>query len=236
MLEIRDLRTGYDKLEVLHNVAFTVPRDKPTVVMGANAAGKTTLCKTITGLIPSWSGSIRFEGRSIEGASTAERVELGITLVPEGRQIFNEMTVKENLRLGAFIHGEPRKEDYEKIYSLFPILFERTEQHAGLLSGGEQQMLALARALMSRPRLLLLDEPSQGLAPKAIEQVVAAIDVIARSGVSILLVEQNLWMAKAIAEHTVVLETGHCIAEGPAHEIMDSDTLQNSYLGKRQET
>ncbi|WP_029557012.1 ABC transporter ATP-binding protein [Xanthobacter sp. 91] len=233
MLRIEGLTAGYGRLEVLHDVSLAVPLGIPTVVMGANAAGKTTLCRTITGLIPARGGVVGFDGEDITRLGCAERVRRGVALVPEGRQVFGEMTVRENLRLGAYIHGEPRPADYETVFGLFPILQERENQRAGLMSGGEQQMLALARALMSRPRMLLLDEPSQGLAPKAVEQVGLAVNAIARTGVAILLVEQNLALAQMIARHAVVLENGRCVAEGPADQIMSSSAIQDSYLGRR---
>ncbi|UZF95754.1 ABC transporter ATP-binding protein [Bosea sp. NBC_00550] len=233
MLRIEGLRAGYDRLEVLHGLGFEVQADDPTVVMGANAAGKTTLCRVLTGLIPAWGGTILLDGEEITRLSSADRVKRGIALVPEGRQVFGDMTVRENLRLGAYVHGEPRTNDYDAVFALFPILLEREGQRAGLLSGGEQQMLALARALMSRPRLLLLDEPSQGLAPKAVDQVAQAVNRIAETGVAILLVEQNLALAQMIARHAVVLETGTCVADGRASEIMASNAIQDSYLGKK---
>jgi len=233
MLTIKGLRAGYDRLEVLHGLDFSVSVDEPTVVMGANAAGKTTLCRVITGLIPARSGVIRFDEEDITQWPSDARVKRGIALVPEGRQIFGDMTVRDNLRLGAYVHGEPQGQDYDAVFALFPILRERAAQRAGLLSGGEQQMLALARALMSRPRLLLLDEPSQGLAPKAVDQVAHAIQSIARIGVAILLVEQNLMLAQQVAQHAVVLQTGVCVADGRARDIMASNTIQESYLGVR---
>lgn len=233
MLTIEGLRAGYDRVEVLHGVGFSVKVNAPTVVMGANAAGKTTLCRTITGLIPTRGGAVRLDGEDITRLSAADRVRRGIALVPEGRQVFGEMTVRENLRLGAYVHGEPRSADYDSVFALFPILLEREGQRAGLLSGGEQQMLALARALMSRPRLLLLDEPSQGLAPKAIDQVARAVNRIAAQDVAILLVEQNLRLAEMVAHHTVVLETGSCVAEGMASDILASSAIQDSYLGRK---
>jgi len=212
MLTIESLHAGYGQLEVLHGLNFTVAAGDPTVVMGANAAGKTTLCRVITGLIPARAGAIYFDGNDITQLAASERVKRGIALVPEGRQVFGDMTVRENLRLGAYVHGEPQRDDYNQVFALFPVLHQRAEQRAGLLSGGEQQMLALARALMSRPRLLLLDEPSQGLAPKAVDQVAHVVNQIARTGVAILLVEQNLTLAQMIAQHAVVLQTGVCVA------------------------
>ena len=202
------------------------------MVFGANGAGKTTLCRAISGLIPAWAGRLHLQGEDLTAASPATRVRCGIAQVPEGRQVFPAMTVQENLRLGAYVHGAPRHGDYDAVYALFPILAERRGQAAGLLSGGEQQMLALARALMARPRLLLLDEPSQGLAPKAVEQVGHAVRAIAATGVAILLVEQNLMLAEMIAQDAVVLETGTCVASGPAEAMLASGAIEASYLGR----
>lgn len=231
MLEISELRTGYGRMAVLHGLDLTVQVGRPTVVMGANGVGKTTLCRAVTGLIPSWEGTIHFDGQDITKLSPAERVRRGVALVPEGRQVFPDMTVRDNLRLGAFVRGEPTRADLDSVESLFPILAERQSQTAGLLSGGEQQMLALARALMSRPRLLILDEPSQGLAPKAVAQVAEAVIQIAASGVAILLVEQNLTLAEAIGEWAVILQNGRAHAQGPAIDLLGSGAVEASYLG-----
>jgi len=166
MLSIEGLVTGYDRLEVLHGVDLAVDAKQAVAVVGANGAGKSTLCRALSGLIKVRGGSIRFDGQDITHASTSARVRAGVIQVPEGRQVFPQMTVLENLVLGAFVHGAPRDADLEPIFALFPILRERRDQPAGMLSGGEQQLLALARAMMSRPRLLILDEPSQGLSPR----------------------------------------------------------------------
>ncbi|MBP2300680.1 ABC transporter ATP-binding protein [Azospirillum picis] len=232
MLRIDGLSAGYGRLEVLHAVSFTVERDLPTVMLGANGAGKTTLCRVISGLIPARAGGIVLDGADITRLSPAERVRAGIALVPEGRQVFPDMTVRENLRLGAYVHGEPGRTGFDAVFAMFPILAQRQNQRAGLLSGGEQQMLALARALMSRPRLLLLDEPSQGLAPKAVALIAETVNRIAATGVGVLLVEQNLILAQAIARHAVVLETGTCVADGPAGDLLAGGAVADSYLGK----
>lgn len=231
MLEISNLRTGYGRMAVLHGLDIRVEVDRPTVVMGANGVGKTTLCRAVTGLIPVWEGMIRFDGREITALDPAERVRAGIALVPEGRQVFPDMTVRDNLRLGAYVRGEPSRADLAAVEDLFPILAERRAQNAGLLSGGEQQMLALARALMSRPRLLILDEPSQGLAPKAVAQVAEAVKQITASGVAVLLVEQNLTLAEAIGEWAVILQNGKALSQGPAAELLGSGAVEASYLG-----
>ncbi|GEO43047.1 ABC transporter ATP-binding protein [Skermanella aerolata] len=233
MLRIDNLSAGYDRLEVLHAVSFSVERDAPTVMLGANGAGKTTLCRVITGLIPARDGGIFLDGANITRLDPSDRVKRGVALVPEGRQVFPDMTVRENLRLGAYVHGEPGPAEFDAVFAMFPILAERQNQRAGLLSGGEQQMLALARALMSRPRLLLLDEPSQGLAPKAVALVAETVNRIAAMGVAILLVEQNLILAEAVARHVVVLETGTCVADGSASEMLVSGAVEDSYLGKK---
>ena len=201
------------------------------VVLGANGAGKSTLCRAISGLIPSRGGSIVLDGDDITALSPSQRVRRGVIQVPEGRQVFPEMTVAENLRLGGWVHGEPKQQALSEVYTLFPRLGERAGQHAGLLSGGEQQMLALGRAVMARPRLLVLDEPTQGLSPVAVEQVAGAIQAIRARGVTILLVEQNMSLAEAVSEFAYVLETGRCVKSGPAAEMLSADVVAASYLG-----
>ncbi|MET0744810.1 MAG: ABC transporter ATP-binding protein [Microvirga sp.] len=233
MLEIDGLRAGYGPLEVLRAVDLSVAVGTPVAVLGANGAGKTTLCRAISGLIPIRAGRIRLDKAEINGWSTVERVRRGIVQVPEGRQIFSDMTVFENLRLGAFVHGEPKTSVLDWVFDLFPILRDRRDQRAGLMSGGEQQMLAIGRAVMAAPRLLILDEPSQGLAPKAVQHVADAVNAIAQSGVAILLVEQNLTLAQGIARHAYVLETGEFVTDGPAREIMEGQAVAASYLGSR---
>ena len=231
MLRIESLRAGYDRLEVLHGVTLEVSGGASVVVLGSNGAGKSTLCRTLSGLIPARGGSIHFDGQDVTALTPAQRVRRGIVQVPEGRQVFPEMSVMENLRLGAWVHGEPEASALGEVFSIFPRLGERAAQHAGLLSGGEQQMLALGRAMMARPRLLLLDEPTQGLSPVAVEQVANAIHAIRAHGVSILLVEQNMALAEAVSEYAYVLETGRCATHGPAAEILSADVLAASYLG-----
>ncbi|MDA8252349.1 MAG: ABC transporter ATP-binding protein [Rhodospirillales bacterium] len=231
MLRIEGLRAGYDRLEVLRDLDLVVPAGAAVVVLGANGAGKSTLCRAISGLIACRGGTITLEGKDVTALSAARRVRCGIVQVPEGRQVFPEMTVTENLRLGAWVHGEATAAALGEVFDLFPRLRERTGQNAGLLSGGEQQMLALGRAMMARPRLLVLDEPTQGLAPVMVEQVAAAIQAIRCGGVSILLVEQNLALAEAIGEHAYMLESGRCVASGPAASLLSAEVLAASYLG-----
>jgi branched-chain amino acid transport system ATP-binding protein len=182
VLTIERLHAGYGRLEVLHGVDLAVKTDQIVVVLGANGAGKTTLCRAISGLIPARDGTIRFLGEDVTKHTPSQRVRLGIAHVPEGRQVFPEMSVRDNLRLGAYVHGEPSPSELAVAFEMFPILAERQKQDAGLLSGGQQQMLALARALMARPKLLVLDEPSQGLAPQTVEQVGRAVLQIAAGG------------------------------------------------------
>jgi branched-chain amino acid transport system ATP-binding protein len=231
MLSIRNFVTGYDRLEVLHGLDLDVAAKQAVAVVGANGAGKSTLCRAISGLIKARQGRMQFDGQDITQASTSARVRVGVVQVPEGRQVFPEMTVMENLALGAFVHGKPRPGDMDSVMALFPILDERADKQAGMLSGGEQQLLALARALMARPRLLVLDEPSQGLSPKAVGLVADAIAEIKRRGVAILLVEQNLLLVEAVADYAYVLENGRCVSHGPASEILSGSLVADSYLG-----
>ncbi len=231
MLRIDSLVAGYGRLEVLHGVSLGFDKHRVVAVLGANGAGKSTLCRAVAGLVQCRSGSIHFDGQAICRLSTSARVKLGIVQVPEGRQVFPRMTVRENLRLGAFVHGEPGPAEFESVFELFPILRDRRAQMAGLLSGGEQQMLAIARAMLSRPRLLVMDEPSQGLAPKAVEQVGEVIQQIVARGVAVLLVEQNLVLAEMTAEYAHVIETGAIAAKGPMHEIISGQAIEQSYLG-----
>lgn len=231
MLEIDGLTTGYGQLDVVTNLSLTVTGEKRIVVMGANGAGKTTLCKCISGIIPAKSGSIRFMGEDVTRTTPGMRVRHGIVQVPEGRQIFPKMTVLENLKLGAFIYGAPTQQSLDEVFALFPILKERAAQLGGLLSGGEQQMLAIARAILTRPKLLMLDEPSQGLAPIAVQQVADAVNRIAASGVAILLVEQNLSLARASGEYAFVLAEGHVESSGDVSAVLSEEAVTASYLG-----
>ena len=231
MLKIDHLVAGYGLLEALHGISISLSAGQSIAVLGANGAGKTTLCRVLSGLIPAWSGTLLLDGNNLTGTTSVERVKNGIVLVPEGRQIFPQMSIDENLRLGAYIHGKPMLSELERAYSLFPILKVRLQQQAGLLSGGEQQMLALARALMSRPKYLLLDEPSQGLGPKIIEEMGEAISQISSQGVAILLVEQNLFLAELVCEKAFVLESGSVVASGPLKEILSTNLIKESYLG-----
>ncbi len=237
MLRIRNLDAGYGKLAVLRRVSLHVNRGEVVALIGANGAGKTTLLRTITGLVRARAGEILLAGRDVRRAPTEETVALGCSLVPEGRQVFAPMPVRENLLLGAYVQlrrGRRRevKEDLERIYSLFPVLRQRERQLAGTLSGGEQQMLAMGRALMARPSLLMLDEPSMGLAPLVVRDVFRTIARIGAEGCTVLLVEQNARGALRIASRGYVLETGRIVLEGTAEELLANRDVQRAYLGR----
>ena len=237
MLRVQNLRTGYGNLEVLRNVSLHVDAGEIVVLIGANGAGKSTLMNTIAGLLRPREGKVLFLGEPIQSRRASEIVSRGISLVPEGRQLFAPLTVLENLTLGAY--SLPRKQrtlavqgKLEEIWGLFPILYERRRQPAGTLSGGEQQMLAVGRALMSRPKLLLLDEPSMGLAPLVAKEIFIAIRRLRENGTTILLVEQNARAALAIATRGYVLEVGMIVAEGKSEELSSSKEIVRAYLGK----
>lgn len=232
-LEVRELRAGYGLLPVLHGVTLAVPASRLTVLVGANGAGKTSLLKTIAGVIEPMSGSVAIDGEILSGGTPAERVRRGMALVPEGRHLFPDMTVLENLELGGYLTSrQVRREMLARVLATFPRLGERLRQAAGTMSGGEQQMLATGRAMMSRPRLLLLDEPSLGLAPKMIDEMFAALRGICDEGTSVLLVEQNVFQALSIADYGYVLSHGAVIAEGQAAELQASDLIRRVYLGE----
>ena len=233
MLEIKELNASYEKVQVLWGVSFTVNEGEIVSLLGSNGAGKSTTVKTIQGLLKSKSGSIRFMDRNIEGLPAYKIVDAGISLVPEGREIFPKMSVLENLILGAYV---PRardllEESLEWVFQLFPKLEERKKQLAGTMSGGEQQMLAIARALMSKPKLLMLDEPSLGLAPVLVLQVFEVIKKLNEEGVTILLVEQNVHHALELSDRGYVLEKGRIILEGKGSELLEHEYVKNAYLG-----
>lgn len=237
MLRVQNLRTGYGNLEVLRNVSLHVDVGEIVVLIGANGAGKSTLMNTIAGLLHPREGEVLFLGKPIQSRRASDIVSRGISLVPEGRQLFAPLTVLENLTLGAYsLPGKQRtltlQKKLEEIWGLFPILYERRRQPAGTLSGGEQQMLALGRALMSRPKLLLLDEPSMGLAPLVAREIFLAVRRLQENGVTILLVEQNARAALAIATRGYVLEVGMIVAEGKSEELSSSKEIVRAYLGK----
>ena len=233
MLRIADLHVYYGAIHALKGLSLEVKEGEIVTLIGANGAGKSTTLRTISGLIAPKSGTVAFEGRNIAGTGAHEIVRLGLSQVPEGRRIFAEMTVLENLELGAFIRSDKDgiADDMEMVFERFPRLKERRTQQAGTLSGGEQQMLAMGRALMSRPRLLLLDEPSMGLAPLLIKEIFSIIVDINRAGTTILLVEQNANMALSIANRAYVLETGRITLSGDAKELAASEDVRKAYLG-----
>ncbi|WP_405761318.1 ABC transporter ATP-binding protein [Anaerovibrio slackiae] len=233
MLKINDINVFYGAIHAIKGASLEVNEGEIVTLIGANGAGKSTILRTISGLLKPKGGSIQFEGRDIAGLPAHEIVKGGISQVPEGRRIFAEMTVLENLELGAFTRKDKDgiKADMEMVFNRFPRLKERISQLAGTLSGGEQQMLAMGRALMSRPRLLLLDEPSMGLAPLLIKEIFAIIQDINKAGTTVLLVEQNANMALSIAHRAYVLETGRITLSGDAKELAASEDVRKAYLG-----
>ena len=233
-LEIRDLFVSYDAIQALHGVGITVPQGSIVCLIGANGAGKSTVLRAISGLKKPSQGEILYHGRSILGHAPHELVRKGIVQCPEGRGVFPNLTVAENLDLGAFVRKDTSviQMDLEHVYALFPRLKERRQQSAGTLSGGEQQMLAIGRALMARPQLLLLDEPSLGLAPQVIELIFETIQKINQEGTTILLVEQNAQMALEVSQHAYVLETGRILLEGPSDNISSNPKVKAAYLGE----
>lgn len=233
MLEIRDLNTFYGKLQVLWSVSLQVQEGEIVAIVGSNGAGKTTLLHSILGLVRPASGSVTFLGQRIDRLPSYIIAEMGITAVPEGGRIFPEMSVRENLEMGAYPHRawERRKEALEYVYQLFPRLKERERQLARTLSGGERQMLAIGRALMSRPKLCLFDEPSYGLAPVMVKEIFEIIQKIREQGVTVLLVEQNVRRALEIADRAYVLENGRICMEGECAELLESDHIRKAYLG-----
>jgi branched-chain amino acid transport system ATP-binding protein len=232
VLVVDRVRAGYGRIAVLEGVSLEVPAGAIVALLGANGAGKSTTLRVITGLLPATAGTVTFEGARITGLRPDRIVRRGMSMVPEARELFLEMTVDENLEMGAFTRRDRDvARDQDAAFDLFPRLRERRRQVAGTLSGGEQQMLAISRALMARPRLLLLDEPSLGLAPAVVDEIFERIEAINRDGTTILLVEQNAQMALDIASHAYVLETGQVVLSGPAHVLAENAMVQESYLG-----
>jgi branched-chain amino acid transport system ATP-binding protein len=233
LLDVRGLSAGYGQVCILNDVSLRVPPGSITALLGSNGAGKTTLMRVISGLLPLRSGSILFDGLDITAAPTNRRVELGLSLVPEGRLIFPDFTIEETLRLGAYArHARPDlARTAAEVYELFPRLRERCRQRGETLSGGEQQMLALARGLMSRPRLLLLDEPSLGLAPKVAQQLFETIPRIRESGVTVFIVEQDVRSTLEISDHAYVLENGRVALEGTGTALLENPMVKEAYLG-----
>ena len=235
LLEVSDLHVAYGAgVRALQGVSVRVYPGEVVALIGANGAGKTTLLKAVAGLVAAQSGDVAFAGQSIVGVDPSERVKLGVALVPEGRRLFSRLSVAENLTLGSFTNGDPghRREMLERIHALFPVLRERARQRAGTLSGGEAQMLAIARALMSRPRFLMLDEPSLGIMPRLVDQVMDSLRRLHETeGLTMFLVEQNVPAALDLADRGYVLQTGRVVLEGRSQELRDSDLVRKAYLG-----
>jgi branched-chain amino acid transport system ATP-binding protein len=234
MLELRNVSSSYGAIEALRGIDLRVGRGEVVTLIGANGAGKSTTLRSIVGLVTAKTGSILFEGKSLTGIPTHKITAMGISLVPEGRAIFANLTVSENLDMGAYLRTNKaeNEQDMERVFTLFPRLKERRKQQGGTLSGGEQQMLAIGRALMARPRLLLLDEPSLGLAPLLVHAILTAIDEINREGTTILLVEQNANAALKHSHRAYVLETGSIVMEGPSERVAADPRVKEAYLGE----
>ena len=232
MLKIKDLNINYGGINAVHDVSFEVEEGSIITLVGANGAGKSSILRSIAGVVTPKSGTIEFCGEDITGKSAEQVVKKGITLVPEGRRIFPDLTVLENIRIGAYLRKDNLDDDINWVYDLYPRLKERSWQMAGTLSGGEQQMLAVARALMSRPKLMMMDEPSLGLAPLIVRDIFSIIKEINKNGVTILLIEQNANMALKTADRGYVLETGRVKIEGTGAELLANEEVKKAYLGK----
>jgi branched-chain amino acid transport system ATP-binding protein len=234
LLGVADVDTYYGEIHILENLNLEVREGELVSLLGGNASGKSTTLKTILGLVRPRRGSVTFDGEDVTTRPTAYRIGRGIAIVPENRRLFAPMTVLENLEMGAYLNrdGKGRKEDFERVFTLFPLLHERRGQLAGTLSGGEQQMVAMGRALMSRPKLLLMDEPSMGLAPILVERSFEIIKQVHEAGVAMLIVEQNANMALAIADRGYVLSTGRLVLSGPAKDLLQHEDLRKAYLGR----
>ncbi|MCU0597732.1 MAG: ABC transporter ATP-binding protein [Desulfobacterales bacterium] len=237
MLRIRNLKCFYGRIMAVKGISLSVGKGQIVTLIGANGAGKSTLLEAVCGLLPRWEGEILYEGDSLKGLDPPAIVRKGVSLVPEGRMIFPPMTVSDNLILGAYTMIRKKedaavKQDLERVMELFPILKDRYRQPAGTLSGGEQQMLAIGRALMSHPRLLLLDEPSMGLAPLIVEKIFQTLEMLRNEGMTILLVEQNARAALQIADRGYVFETGSIVLQGPAPDLLEDQEVKRAYLGK----
>ena len=232
ILEVKDLHVSYGGIKAVKDISFEVPKGEVVTLIGANGAGKSSTLRSIVGLVKPESGSIQFEGAELAGLPTDQIVSKGITLVPEGRRVFPDLTVLENLKIGAYMRKDSLEEDLKWVHDLFPRLKERSWQLAGTLSGGEQQMLAIGRALMSRPELIMMDEPSLGLAPIIVQGVFDIIREINKQGVTILLVEQNANMALKAANQGYVMETGRITLTGTGAELLENEEVKAAYLGK----
>ena len=233
LLEVEDLHVAYGAIEAVKGISFSVDEGQVVTLIGGNGAGKTTTLRTLSGLLKPTEGDIRFRGESIKGKAGHEVLRLGIAHAPEGRRIFGRMTIQENLDLGAYARSDSDvSKDQDRVFELFPVLGERRGQNAGVLSGGEQQMLAIGRAMMSRPKLLMLDEPSMGLSPIMMQRIFSVIDELQQAGTTILLVEQNAQAALSLADHGYVIETGHIVLDGRGEDLLHDENVRKAYLGE----
>ncbi len=235
LLEIRNLSVSYGGINAVKNIDLDVPEGQIVTLIGANGAGKSTILRTISGLVKTKNGSVKYNGEEILGKNPDYIVSKGVTLVPEGRRVFTDLTVLENLKIGAYLRKDDIHKDIEYVYSLFPRLKEREWQFAGTLSGGEQQMLAVGRALMAKPKLIMMDEPSLGLAPLVVKSIFDIIKTINEQGITVLLIEQNANMALQAAHTAYVLETGDITMTGKGSDLLADDRIKEAYLGKRKE-
>jgi branched-chain amino acid transport system ATP-binding protein len=232
LLQLQNVDTFYGPIHILQGLTLEVNQGELVCLLGGNASGKSTTLKTILGIVQPKTGTVSFDGEEVTRRPTSYRIRKGMAIVPENRRLFAPMTVLENLQMGAYLHGGGTKEDFERVYELFPLLYERRAQLAGTLSGGEQQMVAMGRALMAKPRLLLMDEPSMGLAPILVERSFEIIQQVHKSGVAMLVVEQNANVSLSIADRGYVLSTGRLVLSGPAAQLREDEDLRKAYLGR----
>jgi branched-chain amino acid transport system ATP-binding protein len=232
LLRLDGVDTYYGPIHILQGLSLDVGPGELVCLLGGNASGKSTTLKTVLGIVQPRNGTVHFDGEDVTSRSTSYRIGKGIAIVPENRRLFAPMTVLENLEMGAYLQGRGRQEDFDRVYELFPLLYERRAQLAGTMSGGEQQMVAMGRALMGRPKLLLMDEPSMGLAPILVERNFEIIQQVHESGVAVLVVEQNANVSLSIADRGYVLSTGRLVLEGPAAELREHEDLRKAYLGR----
>ena len=233
ILEIKDLSVSYGGIEAIKNISLDVEAGSIVTLIGSNGAGKSSTLRSIAGIVKAKSGEVLFEGENILGLSPDQIVKRGVTLVPEGRRVFPNLTVAENLHVGAYLRKDDIKPDIEYVYELFPRLKERSWQFAGTLSGGEQQMLAVGRALMARPKLIMMDEPSLGLAPLIVQGIIDIIRTINKAGITVLLIEQNANMALKVADYAYVMQTGEITLSGTGAELLENEEVKEAYLGKQ---